>query len=86
MACGKPVVASRIEGTTDIFEDSGAIKLVPPEDPGRLAKAILDMLGQPEKITAMGKSGRDYIANHYNRRSFARLVVEKASEKLDAKV
>jgi len=43
MACGKPVVASRISGF-EILEQNNAGILVEPENPEKLAKAILKLL------------------------------------------
>jgi glycosyltransferase involved in cell wall biosynthesis len=48
MACGKPVVASRVEGL-DFLEEEGAGRLVEPEDVNDLEKALGDLLQDPGK-------------------------------------
>ena len=58
MACGRPVVASKIKGTTDLFVDTGAMELVEPENPEMLANAIIDLLSNEEKAKSMGQKGR----------------------------
>jgi len=78
MACGKPVVASRIEGTTDVFADSGAIRLVPPEDPKLLASQIVDLLRNPKEAEEMGRKGRRLITNKFDRKNIARRISQEA--------
>lgn len=44
MACGKPVVASRIGGLAEIVEDGKSEIFVPPENHDLLAEAIIRLL------------------------------------------
>ena len=74
MACGKPVIASRIAGTTDIFDGSEAIRLVEPENKESLAQAIVDILEDAEAATVMGMKGRLFVKNNYDRKSFAKII------------
>jgi len=83
MACARPVVASRIVGTTDIFEDSNAIALIPPEDPHALASAVMELLSNEEKATAMGRSGRMLVEKLYSRRNIAQSVQDEARRLLN---
>lgn len=78
MACGRPVVASNIEGTTDIFAGTGAITLVEPENPQILASAIINLLGNKEKAKSMGQKGRSLVAKNYDRQSIAKIVSGEA--------
>jgi glycosyltransferase involved in cell wall biosynthesis len=48
MAAGLPVVATRCGGPEQIVGDSGAALLVPPNDPGALAEAIVRVVGQDD--------------------------------------
>ena len=48
MGCGKPVVATQIEGYRELLGESEAGALVPPADPGALAKGIETVLGDPD--------------------------------------
>jgi glycosyltransferase involved in cell wall biosynthesis len=78
MACGKPVVASRIEGTTDMFDSSGAIKLVSPGDAQELSDAIIDLLSNRETAARMGQKGRKFILEKYDRKSMATMICAEA--------
>lgn len=58
MACGKPVVATRVGGLTEIVEDRITGRLVPPEDPFAMAKAIIALLRDKKIAGEMGRAGR----------------------------
>jgi len=78
LSCAKPVVASRIPGTTDIFEESGAVSLVTAEDPKELAAGIIGLLTDDKLASEMGRKGRDLILTHYDRRKLARQQIDSA--------
>jgi glycosyltransferase involved in cell wall biosynthesis len=56
MACGKPVIASRVEGL-EFIEEEGIGRLVEPEDVMRLQEELLDLIKNPEKGMMMGNKG-----------------------------
>ena len=58
MACGKPVVASRVGGLPDQVIDGFNGFLVPPRDPKALADRILYLLETPSEARRMGLNGR----------------------------
>jgi glycosyltransferase involved in cell wall biosynthesis len=74
LACGRPVVASRINGTTDVFKQSGGVHLVEPEHPQRLAAAIVGILQNEQNGDRMGSEGRDFIVSNYDRVKIANTV------------
>jgi glycosyltransferase involved in cell wall biosynthesis len=78
MACGKPVVASSIAGTTDIFADSGAVSLVPSGDSKMLANAINELLTNRGQAKEMGEKGRAFVVEKYDRHLFAKRIVDEA--------
>jgi glycosyltransferase involved in cell wall biosynthesis len=78
LACGKPVVASKIEGTTDIFEGSSAVVLVSPGEAGALRDSILALLSDAKKCEAMGSEGRAFVTAKYDRAFLAREIMAEA--------
>ena len=65
MACGKPVVASRVEGL-DFIEKEGVGRLMEPEDANSLKLAILDLLQEPQKGALMGQKGVQMARERFN--------------------
>jgi glycosyltransferase involved in cell wall biosynthesis len=65
MACGKPTVISENGGMPDAVVDGVTGFIVPPADVGALADALLKLLDDPQKARAMGRKGRDHIAEAY---------------------
>jgi glycosyltransferase involved in cell wall biosynthesis len=58
MACGRPVVASRVGGIPEFVVDGETGVLVPPGDPRELSAAVHGLLDDPERRAAMGRAGR----------------------------
>lgn len=54
----KPVVATAAPGTTEVVEAGVTGLLVPLRDPVALARAIRDVIDDPERARAMGEAGR----------------------------
>lgn len=61
MACGRPVVASAVDGVPEAVADGETGILVPPGDAGRLADALIGLLRDPAKGDEMGRRGRARI-------------------------
>jgi glycosyltransferase involved in cell wall biosynthesis len=58
MACGLPVVATRVGGNPEVVIDGETGFLVPSDDSPALARAILTMRQDGAKAAQMGRSGR----------------------------
>lgn len=65
MAAGLPVVATAVGGVPEVVEDGVTGILVPPEEPARLADAILSLLDSPDRARTMGEAGRARIESHF---------------------
>ena len=61
MASGKAVVATAVDGPPEIVEDGQSGLLVPPRDPEALAKALVELLKDPQRRAAMGRRGRERV-------------------------
>ncbi|MGI8805082.1 MAG: glycosyltransferase [Thermoleophilaceae bacterium] len=58
MACGVPLVATRVGAVDEVVEDGVTGLLVPPLDPSVIARATLRLLDEPETRAAMAEAGR----------------------------
>jgi glycosyltransferase involved in cell wall biosynthesis len=76
LACGKPIVASSIPGVQDLIESSGGGIPVTPEDPEKLAAAIVRLLSDEKARAAMGKKGRRYVVENHSWDGVARKVLK----------
>jgi SAM-dependent methyltransferase len=59
MLAGKPVVATRSGGAAELVLDGETGFLVPVDDPAALARAVLALLEDPERMAAMGQQGKE---------------------------
>ena len=66
MAMGKPIVATNIEGVSESMVDGINGILVPPKDPGALAKAIVCLLEDRKKAQEMGRAGKRFVEEKFN--------------------
>lgn len=78
----RPVLVSVKGDARELIESAGAGEFVPPEQPVALAEAILRYANQPDKLEAMGRSGRDYVTRYFDRRVLATKYVEDVLEPL----
>jgi glycosyltransferase involved in cell wall biosynthesis len=66
MACGKPVISTRVGGPLDIVEDGKTGYLVDRADPGQLACRINELLQDPKKIRDFGVASRRRIVERFD--------------------
>jgi glycogen synthase len=66
MACGTPVVASRVGGIPEVVVDGETGWLVPPGDPAALAEALRVSLADPTRARRMGEAGRRRVEAHFS--------------------
>lgn len=58
MAAGLPVIATSVGGIPEAVIDGQTGLLVPPGNTGALAKAVIDLLNNPERASEMGLAGK----------------------------
>jgi glycosyltransferase involved in cell wall biosynthesis len=56
----RPIVATRVGDVEEVF-DERAGRLVPPDDPQRMAEAIVSLAGDPDLRSRLGENGRRTI-------------------------
>jgi glycosyltransferase involved in cell wall biosynthesis len=66
MAAELPVVATRVEGTSELVEDGQTGLLVAIESPQALAEAIGRLLADPASAKALGVAGRERVTAHFS--------------------
>ena len=66
MAAGRPVIASATGGIGDWLQDGVSGLSVPPGDAAALARALNELLGDPERQRAMGIAGREIVAARFS--------------------
>lgn len=65
MACGVPVVATRVGGVDELVEDGIDGLLVPPGDVAALAEAIDRLVSDPTRARDMGVAGRKKVEERF---------------------
>lgn len=63
-ASALPIVATAVGGNGEIVRDGVNGRLVAPRDPAVLAEALLDVLADPARATALGRAGRAWVVTH----------------------
>lgn len=66
MATGLPTIATRVGGNPEVVEDGSTGWLVPASDPLALARAMQQMLSEPQRAREMGRAGRARVETHFD--------------------
>lgn len=66
MACGKPIVASRVAGIPDVISNGVNGILVPEKDPESLAAAVISLLRDPETRNRVANMARHTAVTELN--------------------
>lgn len=66
MGYGLPVVSTTVGGIPQLITDGESGFLLAPGDTEGFANAIITLLQDPERGTAMGASGRAFVQRHYS--------------------
>jgi glycosyltransferase involved in cell wall biosynthesis len=61
MASGLPSVVTRVAGNQEAVEDGRSGVLVPPQDPGAMANAILELASNPARRLALGAAAKTRV-------------------------
>jgi glycosyltransferase involved in cell wall biosynthesis len=66
MAAGAPVVATRVGGASEAITDGEHGRLVAPADEPALARAMADLLSDPQQARRLGARARERIGQRYS--------------------
>jgi glycosyltransferase involved in cell wall biosynthesis len=72
MAHGKPVIAPRDGAPTEFIRQGEHGLLVDPVDSSDVARALIDLLGDPERGEKMGQAGRKWVRENFSYQAFRR--------------
>jgi glycosyltransferase involved in cell wall biosynthesis len=66
MAAGLPTIVTAVGGNPEIVVDGVTGRLVPPRDPGALARALQEVLSDPGGAAAMGRAARARVEESFD--------------------
>lgn len=72
MAAGRAIVATAVGANPRLIEDGVHGLLVPPDDPGRLAAAVIGLLRDPARAARLGAAARRRARECYGREAMVR--------------
>ncbi len=76
MCAGLPVVATAVGGNAEAVQDGVTGILVPPDQPEKLAAALLELLNDPDRSRQMGAAGRVRAATLFSEAAMLRGIEE----------
>jgi glycogen synthase len=80
MACGRPVVASKVGGLVEVINDGSDGVLVAPGSPAALAAAITRLLLDAPERRRLGREARERVAAAYAAGTVAARMAERYAE------
>ena len=66
MAAGLPVVATQVEGVSELVCNGQTGLLVPPKSPHAMAAALESLLSDPTRASLTGQAGRVRVASEFS--------------------
>jgi len=79
MACGKPIVASNIDGYRDVVTNRREGLLVPVKDESAIASALIELLTDPRRREELAEQGRRTV-QQYSWSRVARWILDYITE------
>lgn len=76
LACGCPIIASRLDGVKEVVEESQCGYLFEPGDIEDLTRRILQAYNERDKLSEMGLKGRQLVLAKYSWQSTASTLAE----------
>jgi glycosyltransferase involved in cell wall biosynthesis len=75
MACGKPVVATAVDGVPEVVTHGKTGLLFAHQDDAALASHLLSLIREPSRAERLGENGRSHVQMHFNRDQFKRGIL-----------
>ncbi|TMD11351.1 MAG: glycosyltransferase family 4 protein [Chloroflexi bacterium] len=80
MAVGQPLVAALWGEGADLVTAAGCGLVTEPGNAAQLREAVEALAANPERAKAMGRKGREYVDEHFNRRKIAQRLHDLLAE------
>lgn len=88
MAAARGIVGSSAGGMADMLDFGQVGRIIPPRSPRKIAKAVIELLEDPELRMKLGKAARDRLLGEYNAErigplqeaSYIRAIVRKRAK------
>ncbi len=84
MACGKPVVATDVDGVPELVTDNQTGLLFPHRDAAKLAEHIVSLIRDSSRAARLGMSGQSFVRANFNNEQFKRGIVELYQDVLES--
>jgi len=75
MACGKPVVATAVDGVPEVVADKHTGLLFSHRDDRELASHLLSLIGDRARARELGENARSFVREHFNQEQFGDSIV-----------
>ncbi len=75
MACGKPVIATRVGGIPEVVQDGSTGFLIDKGDPRALANRILQLAQDHDLCLRMGQAGNAFARQHFELQEMVKQVI-----------
>jgi glycosyltransferase involved in cell wall biosynthesis len=79
-----PVVATSVGGTKEVVRDGVDGVVLPPRAPALWTEAVIELLGDPQRRAAMGRSGRARVRTEFAPESHAGAIADAYRELISA--
>jgi len=66
LACGRPVIASKLQGITELIDNGNCGYLSEPDDAGDLASRIIESFKERDRLPEMGENGRALVEKSFS--------------------
>ncbi|WP_386802310.1 exopolysaccharide biosynthesis GT4 family glycosyltransferase EpsE [Litorisediminicola beolgyonensis] len=84
MAASVPTIGTDAGGVRELIQDGRTGILVPPRNPGALARVIRDLSGNAEQALRLSAAGHEHVARHHRSELGADLLAREIETTLDS--
>src|SRR4030042_2864796 len=74
-SCERPVLLSIDGEAREMVETVHGGIFIPPEDPNKMAEALINLMNSPDELDAMGKNGHMYTEQNHSRKALAEKLI-----------